>query len=159
MKQEDRRASLGQEAMKMLQMGSRRSGAAAAKGERGEGRRVKKMRTEQRVVHEISLEGPQRCPQLRGQLLQMWALQSRNQGVSRLRPSAQCPLTSRHRSPALEAITRTLSAGSAPEVPCREVSPTPMERQRPRAHSLTTGEAIRGRQVQAPGMGWGGTWG
>lgn len=47
MKQEDRRASLGQEAMKMLQVGSR-SGAAAGKGERREGRRVKEMRTEQR---------------------------------------------------------------------------------------------------------------
>lgn len=48
MKQGDRRASLGQEAMKMLQVGCRRSGAAAGKGERREGRRVKKMRREQR---------------------------------------------------------------------------------------------------------------
>lgn len=128
------------------------------KGEKG-GESRKCGQNRERVAREISLEGPQRCPQLRGQLLQMWALQARNQGVSRLRSSAQCPLTSKYRSPALEAIIRTLSAGSAPEVPCRGVSPTPIEKQRPRAHSLTTGEAIPGRQVQALGMGWGGRWG
>ena len=38
----------------MLQVGCRRSGAAAGKGERREGRRVKKMRREQREPHERS---------------------------------------------------------------------------------------------------------
>lgn len=105
---------------------------------------------------EISLEGPQRCPQLSAPLLQMRALQARNQGVSRLRPSAQCSLPSKYRSPALDAIIRTLSAGSAPEVPFLGVSTTPVERQRPRAYSLTAGEATPWETGTGPGdgVGW-----
>lgn len=112
-------------------------------------------RTE-RATREISLEGPQRCPQLRASLLQKWALQARNQGVSRLRSSAQVSLPSKYRSPALEAIIRTLSAGSAPEVPFLGVSPTPVERQRPRAYSLTSGEATPWETGTGPGdgVGW-----
>ena len=43
--------------------------------------------------------------------------------------------------PSSEAIIKTLSAGPAPEVPFLGASPTPIEKQKPRAHSLTAGEA------------------
>ena len=72
MKLGDRRASLGQEAMKMLQVGCRGVEQQQGREKGGKGGESRKCgENREKAACEISLEGPQRCPQLSVPLLQM----------------------------------------------------------------------------------------